>query len=53
MQNHPFTRRRFLKAGVALAATPWLPAPAKQPARPGSQIMTVTGPIDPARLGVT
>ena len=53
MQNHPFTRRRFLKAGVALAATPWLPAPATRPVPPAPQIMTVTGPIDPARLGVT
>jgi phosphotriesterase-related protein len=53
MQNHPFTRRRFLKAGMALAATPWLPAPAKCPVQPRPQIMTVTGPIDPARLGVT
>ncbi len=53
MQNHPFTRRRFLKAGMALAATPWLPAPAKRPAQPGPQLMTVTGPIDPARLGIT
>jgi phosphotriesterase-related protein len=53
MQTYPFTRRRFLKAGVALAAAPWLPVSAKRPVLPGSQIMTVTGPIDPARLGVT
>jgi phosphotriesterase-related protein len=53
MQTHPFTRRRFLKAGLTLASAPWLPAYATRPVPPGPQIMTVTGPIDPARLGVT
>ena len=53
MQNHPFTRRRFLKAGAALAVAPWGAAPATRPVQAVPRIMTVTGPIHPGRLGVT
>jgi phosphotriesterase-related protein len=53
MQSHPFTRRRFLKAGCALAAAPWGTVFPKGRTQDTPQIMTVTGPIDPAGLGVT
>lgn len=53
MQNQPFSRRRFLQAGAALAAAPWLPAFPRRSARPGPQVMTVTGPVAPGKLGVT
>ena len=53
MQRHALTRRRFLKAGCALAAAPWKAAFPKGPSQNTLQIMTVTGPIDPAKLGVT
>jgi phosphotriesterase-related protein len=53
MQSHAFTRRRFLKASCALATAPWKAAYPKRPVQATSQIMTVTGPINPAKLGIT
>jgi phosphotriesterase-related protein len=53
MQSQFFSRRRFLQAGTALAGAAWLPSLARGAAQPASQIMTVTGPIAPASLGIT
>ncbi len=53
MQTYSFTRRRFLKAGCALAAAPWGAVLPGGPAQTAPQVMTVTGPIDPAKFGVT
>jgi len=53
MPTKSFSRRRFLGAGCALAGLSWLSPVPRGAAQPGLQVMTVTGPVPAANLGVT